>query len=42
MRNKNTQKNVLCLSNTVMVVVPDSNRISFFIYSAYNFSNRIR
>ena len=31
----------LLRSNTVMAVVPDSNRISFYIYSAYNFSNRI-
>ena len=29
------------LSNTVMAVVPDSNRIPFYIYSANNFSNRI-
>lgn len=28
-------------SNTVMAVVPDSNRISFYIYSVNNFSNRI-
>lgn len=28
-------------SNTVMAVVPDSNRIPFYIYSANNFSNRI-
>lgn len=28
-------------SNTGMAVVPDSNRISFFIYSANNFSTRI-
>lgn len=28
-------------SNTVMAVVPDSNRIPFYIYSADNFSNRI-
>ncbi len=28
-------------SNTGMAVVPDSNRISFYIYSANNFSNRI-
>ncbi len=28
-------------SNTGMAVVPDSNRMSFCIYSAYNFSNRI-
>ena len=36
--------NGLCVSiqsNTVMAVVPDSNRIPFFIYSANNFSNRI-
>ena len=31
----------LLWSNTVMAVVPDSNRIPFFIYSANNFSNRI-
>ena len=28
-------------SNTVMAVVPDSNRIPFCFYSANNFSNRI-
>ena len=28
-------------SNTVMAVVPDSNRIPFYIYSVNNFSNRI-
>lgn len=28
-------------SNTVMAVVPDSNRIPFCIYSVNNFSNRI-
>ena len=28
-------------SNTVMAVVPDSNRIPFYIYSVYNVSNRI-
>ena len=36
--------NGLCVpiqSNTVMAVVPDSNRIPFFIYSVNNFSNRI-
>ena len=33
--------NAHILSNTVMAVVPDSNRIPFYIYSANNFSNRI-
>ncbi len=32
---------VLFISNTVMAVVPDSNRIPSYIYSANNFSNRI-
>lgn len=31
----------LISSNTVMAVVPDSNRIPFYIYSVDNFSNRI-
>ena len=38
---KSAKKTVLFVRNTVMAVVQDSNLISFLIYSAYNFSNRI-
>ena len=41
MQNGIVHNTISISSNTVMAVAPDSNRISFLIYSANNFSNRI-